>query len=91
MTPQVLGVPVLAVGVPTVIRAATLVQDALSQMGRPAGPAAERLLQPYFHSMIVTPREVDDLVDSMANVVAGGLNVALHPSLDVDDLLSSLF
>src|SRR5690606_19681850 len=73
ITPQVLGVPVLAVGVPTVIRAATLVQDALSQMGRPAGPAAERLLQPYFHSMIVTPREVDDLVDSMANVVAGGL------------------
>lgn len=90
ITPHTLGVPVLAIGVPTVIRAATLVQDALSQMGRPTGPAAEQLLQPYFNSMIVTPREVDDLVDSMANVVAGGLNVALHPSMNADDVLRYL-
>ncbi|BAS28502.1 GPR endopeptidase [Limnochorda pilosa] len=90
ITPQSLGIPVLAVGVPTVVRALTLVEDGLSQMGQPTGRVAERLLAPYLNSMIVTPREVDDLVESLANVVAGGLNVALHPALDMDEVLSYL-
>lgn len=90
ITPHSLGVPVLAVGVPTVVRAVTLVEDGLNQLGQPAGPVVERLLQPYLNSMIVTPREVDDLVDSLANVVAGGLNVALHPALNMDDVLKYL-
>ena len=32
--------------------------------------------------MIVTPREVDALVERMAGIVAEGINLALHPGLD---------
>lgn len=50
----------------------------------------ERLLQPYMGSMIVTPKEVDDLVDDVSDVIAGGLNSALHPSVDLTDVLRYL-
>jgi spore protease len=31
---------------------------------------------------MVTPKEVDVFIERMANLIAGGLNQALHPSLD---------
>lgn len=67
--------------------------------GGPAqgGPgAAERrqflrqALAPYFGALVVTPKEIDDLVEDLATVVAGGLNAALHPSMDSDRILAYL-
>ncbi|MGI6038548.1 MAG: GPR endopeptidase [Limnochordia bacterium] len=124
---ETLGTSVLAIGVPTVIRAATIVTDAIemaenpSQLQEPAikedlpqrtqfhidpgnilnrggGPAApmprrevvNSLLGPFFGDMIVTPKEIDVLIDDVAEIIAGGLNAALHKSLDLDDVVQYL-
>ena len=40
--------------------------------------------------MIVTPREVDDLVDNAAVMLAGGINRALHPGLSDEEILTMM-
>lgn len=48
------------------------------------------LLQPYLGTMVVTPKEVDVLIDDLAAVVAGAINVALHPGLNPEDAFDTL-
>lgn len=78
------GVPVIAVGVPTVIYASTIVRDALGKLGgeqEDLDKLTEDMLRSATGDMIVTPREVDDLVEDVAGMVALGINQALHPGL----------
>ena len=46
-----------------------------------------QLLGPEFAQMIGTPKEVDALIEDVATCIAGALNAALHPSLELDDIL----
>lgn len=145
-----LGVPVLAIGVPTVIHAMTIVGDALdwiahSLHGTPSPFASDierqvavarpvrldpsrinvrenglqwgsntgetevrtdtfglpldrnqkrfmirQILGPQFGQMIVTPKEVDVLIDDIADCIAGAINTALHPALELDEILTYL-
>lgn len=71
---KTLGVPVIAVGVPTVIDAATLVYD-LTNGQTDFGKISNR-------EMFVTPREVDLLIDRAAALIADGINFALQENLD---------
>ncbi len=61
---------------------------------QPADPGRRQFLRqmlaPYFGSLIVTPKEIDDLVEDLAAVVAAGLNAALHPAMDWDRILEYL-
>lgn len=66
-----LGIPVIAIGIPTVVDGATLVQDLT---GADAGGKA--------HNLMVTPRDVDNIVDRGASLIARGINSALQPGLD---------
>jgi spore protease len=80
LTRETLGVPVVAVGIPTVVDAATLCADL---GGRPAPEGAE--------SMFVTPRDIDARVRIAARLAGYGVNLALQDGLtisDVDMLLS---
>ncbi len=43
-----------------------------------------QLLEPYMGTLVVTPKEIDVLIDDAAWVVAAGLNVALHPGMDLE-------
>ncbi|NMB45220.1 MAG: GPR endopeptidase [Firmicutes bacterium] len=43
-----------------------------------------QLLEPYMGTMVVTPKEIDVLMADAAWVVAAGLNIALHPGMDVE-------
>ena len=70
-----LGVPVIAVGVPTVVDGATLALDLTGQ--RPADDS---------QTMMVTPRDVDARVGELAKVVGFGINLALQPGLTVEDM-----
>ena len=103
-----MGVPVIAVGVPTVVDAATLVNDTMDKMlgamaeAAPEGeaffnmldslPEEERnrliteILTPYTGNMFVTPKEVDAVISRLANIIAGTLNIALHPGITQDDV-----
>ena len=38
ITPQTLGIPVIAIGVPTVVEATTIIQDALGELNRQSKP-----------------------------------------------------
>ena len=99
LTAQTLGVPVLALGVPMVIYAATIARDAFDSLSRDdSGPEREKaldamtqeLLSGALGEMIVTPREVDDLVSDAAVMLAGGINRALHPGLSEQDILTMM-
>lgn len=70
-----LGVPVIAVGVPTVVDAATLAEDL-------TGAAPEESAR----RMIVTPRDIDHRAAETARIIAIGINLALH-SLPYEEIL----
>ena len=70
-----LGVPVVSVGVPTVVDAATLVSSLTD--GQPKTEGCE--------TMMVTPREVDLLIERAAKILSMAINRALQPHLSVQD------
>lgn len=77
---KTLSVPVIAVGVPTVVHARTLLYDLAEEAGTPL-PDAAALLQSGLAGLVVTPKEVDRSVRDCARILADGLNRALHPGL----------
>ena len=82
-----LGVDVIAIGMPTVIYAATLARDAFSLLSGTDANESEldaienQLLGEPAGEMIVTPREIDSLIQDAAGILASGINRALHPNL----------
>ena len=103
-----LGVPVIAIGCPTVVYASTIAQDTVDAvMASLAARFQKQNLEGFYHSLdeqerrdlvngvlsphlgnlVVTPKEVDAIIEDMAKVIAGGLNVALHPTLDLEETL----
>lgn len=98
LTAQTLGVPVIAVGVPTVVEAKTIIRDALEQINRLGGSSrqdlrkevVDRVLSPYFQDLIVTPKEIDVLVQDLSRALAGAINLALHPGVTADEVFRYL-
>jgi len=104
ITTDTLGVPVLAIGVPTVVHARTIAWDTiealvaqlrysyklfsiLDEMQRDdKRRLIDEVLGPTVGDLMVTPKEIDVLINEVSRVVAGGLNVALHPDIDADEL-----
>ncbi|WP_243290619.1 GPR endopeptidase [Bacillus sp. FJAT-47783] len=135
LSEETLGIPVIAIGIPTVVDAVSITSDTidyiLKHFGRemkegdrpsrslaPAGmtfgerkvltdedlPNEEErkqflgivgsleeeekrrliheVLAPLGHNLMVTPKEVDVFIEDMANVLANGLNMALHQQVD---------
>ncbi len=77
-----LGVPVIAIGVPTVVHAASLVIHALTDT---ADEAHQQALQQSCGDLIVTPKDIDTIIQGCATVVARGLNMALHGDLALQE------
>lgn len=138
LSKETLGIPVIAIGVPTVVDAVTIASDTidylLKHFGRewkekgkpsksltPAGmtfgekkklteddlPNPEKrqalmgmvgglsdqekrsliqeVLTPLGHNLMVTPKEVDDVIENMAHLISSGLNAALHETVKSDN------
>lgn len=49
-----------------------------------------QVLEPHMGSMIVTPKEIDELIDDVSQVVAGGLNSAFHSEVDYSEIFQYL-
>ena len=87
-----LGVRVIALGMPTVVYAVTIARDALEILGEgETNPAAldevtKSLFENEIGEMIVTPREVDDMIDDAAQMLAGGINRALQTALSSEEI-----
>ncbi|MGM0900142.1 MAG: GPR endopeptidase [Bacillota bacterium] len=139
LSQETLGIPVIAIGVPTVVDAVSITSDAidfiLKHFGKelregdrpsrslvPAGmtfgkkkklteedlPEEQHrqtflgmignleeeekrkliyeVLAPLGHNLMVTPKEVDVFIDDMANLIASGLNSALHTKVNQDNV-----
>ncbi|MFE8703229.1 GPR endopeptidase [Cytobacillus sp. FJAT-54145] len=135
---ETLGIPVIAVGVPTVVDAVSITSDTidyiLKHFGKelkegdrpsralaPAGltfgkrkkltdedlpeehhrktflgmigtlPEEEKrkliseVLSPLGHNLMVTPKEVDVFIEDMSNLIANGINAALHEAVNQDN------
>ena len=76
ITEESLHVPVLALGVPTVVDAATIVGDAMGE--RPA-PLKE------LNNMYVTTKDVDFQIQQISHILCDGINMALNLSLPEAD------
>ena len=85
---ETLHLPVLSVGVPTVIDAATLAADLLEGSG--VEDAESVLPSPLQSGVIVTTKEIDAQVRELSKLVAYGINLALHRSLTVEDITAFL-
>lgn len=77
-----LGVPVIGVGVPTVVDAATVARELTGTDG------GERI-SPAGRAMMVTPREVDLMIARAARLVAMAINAALQPDYSPADLAAA--
>jgi spore protease len=138
LSKETLGIPVIAIGVPTVVDAVSITSDAidfvLKHFGKemkegdkpsrslvPAGMAfgkhrklteedlpeeehrktflgivgtledeekrqlIHEVLSPLGHNLMVTPKEVDVFIEDMANLIASGMNSALHSQVDQEN------
>ncbi len=103
-----LGVPVIAVGVPTVVDAATLTSDTIDKVINSFSNAAKvgsqfynmlkelkqeekyqlirEVLEPYSANIIVTPKEVDEIIVNLSQIIANGINISVHPGIDLKDV-----
>ena len=90
-----LGIPVIALGIPTVVELATLVSDGIDIFIDRLQEKAEsneylnklqqndkyeevkEALNVGDYNMIVTPKEIDDLIENMKDIVARGINFAV--------------
>ena len=99
LTQETLGVPVIAIGVPMVVYASVIARDALTMLVSDLGMKEEehaqamdalvgKVTRQTLGDLVVTPREVDDLVGAVAEIIAGGLNAALQPQLSADEIES---
>lgn len=73
-----LGIPVIAVGVPTVVDVQTIFADF-------GGEQLENRSEDL-SKMIVTPRSIDSEVSSISRLVGYSINVALHDGLTISDV-----
>lgn len=75
-----LGVPVIAIGVPTVVDAVTLARAMTGNKTATENAEAQ--------NMMVTPREIDVMIERAAKLIALCVNCALQPETDPELLLS---
>ena len=96
LSQDTLGVPVIALGIPTVVEAATIAADSLDLFIQKVQQEAKsntflnqlqeedkyamikEVLSPNDYNFIVTPKEIDDLIENMSSVVARGINIAIQ-------------
>ena len=81
---ETLGVPVIALGVPTVVDVATLCADVLEEAGK--GDLEPEALRGAGAGMMVTPRDIDQSAADLAKVIGYGVSLALQESLTTEDL-----
>lgn len=108
LTKEFLGVPVIAIGVPTVVYASTIVNSTMDLMVQHFKKQTEatqqifglldgmqenerlqmvkEVLDPLGHDLLVTPKDIDQFIEDIANIIASGLNAALHEAIDQNNV-----
>lgn len=109
---DVLGVPVIAIGVPTVVDAAAIAKAGIEiashnneyknggfspkharrsdeNSDNDGGEIKSRIraeVDERFGNLIVAPKDVDNITDDIASVIANGINISMHPGITFNDI-----
>lgn len=85
---ELLGIPVIAVGVPTVVDSKTIVSDVIEGIIEKDNVAQnkkeqyydfiENMLPGIENNSMVTPNEIDEVVENISTILANGINMALN-------------
>ncbi|MGL5380844.1 GPR endopeptidase [Clostridium sp.] len=105
---ETVGVKVIAVGVPTVVDAATIANDTMdllldgligkAETGKEfynmlksvdrveKNALIKEVLNPFIGDLMVTPKDVDAVIESLSKIISNGINMAIQPNLDMEDI-----
>ncbi len=92
---KTLGVPVIAVGVPTVSDSSSILYDAVynalskTNMYSDAelDEKASEIVSEKSDSMMVSPKNIDAVIERSALIISRGINMAVHPSLSYSEVV----
>ena len=68
-----LKVPVIAIGVPTVVNAEILLNEMLDKLNISSVRKNKKLC----NNMVVTPKEIDSLITKMTRIISDSINAAI--------------
>ncbi len=80
LTEETLGIPVIGLGIPTVVDAGTIVGDAVEQVERETllCSDAHALKMAELKNMYVTTKDIDDVVNRLSYTISEAINIALE-------------
>jgi len=87
LSSETMDLPVISVGVPTVVDGATLAASLSAGEENKEFEELRTMLEPRGAKMMVTPREIDLLVQRAAKMVALAINCALQKDLSSEEIL----
>lgn len=82
---ETIGVPVIAIGVPTVVDVQTLASDLLKG---DLSTKTQKQIAPQNRQMVIIPREIDLLTERASRLISFSLNAAIQNEFDLKDLVS---
>lgn len=86
LSEKTLGAPVISIGIPTVVDAATLAYDILEESVKVNGDALSDAVNGIFsgdkRNMFVTPKDNDVVAESASELIASAINIAVHGMTD---------
>ena len=95
---KTLGVKVLAIGVPTVVDAITIASDSIDMAmndlnedilgDEKKNQLIKDALSKNIGALMVTPKDIDSVIEKTSKTVANGINLALHKNLTFEDIES---
>jgi Germination protease. len=83
-----LGIPVIAIGIPTIVDAGTLAADLMESSGM--GDVDPSKFGDFGGNVMVTPRDIDEKTSELAKIIGYGINLALHNDMSIDDITAFL-
>lgn len=105
---ETLGIPVIAVGVPTVVDAATMANDTIDMVIENLSAHTDKdtsfykmlmsidknekynlineVLKRTFVNLVVTPKEVDEVIDDLAEIISDGINICMHSCINTENV-----
>ncbi len=105
---ETLGVDVIAVGVPTVVDAATMANDTIDMVIENISAHTDKntgfykmlqtidkkekyhlideVLSKSFVNLVVTPKEVDEIIDDLAEIISDGINICMHSCINTGNV-----
>lgn len=84
ITEKIFHVPVIAIGVPTVVDARTLVADIIEEVG--GNEEIVDRVQELDENMVVTPKDIDKYIGDTSKIIGYAINFALHDNISLQDM-----